>query len=255
MKRPALKATNRSKRREILEGLPEFASQCVSLSPEAVAHIQDLAQAGQEILFEAQLGALRDIHFGIYPYTSSSCCLAAFAPIGGGLFARRPDYVLGVMKAFSTCVGEGPFVTEMAGEEAKEVREIAGEYGAATGRPRRIGHFDAFASRYGLQIQGADEVALTKLDCLTSMDSLLICTHYEYKGKRVDQFPLNAVLEACRPVYQEMAGWSEDISAVRHFPDLPEAAQAYVREIERLVARPIRYISVGAERECLIDRG
>jgi adenylosuccinate synthase len=140
-------------------------------------------------------------------------------------------------------------------EVAGALREVANEYGASTGRPRRIGHFDAVASRYGAWLQGTTEIALTKLDSLTGMDPLLLCTHYDYEGQRLDCFPLNAVLERCRPVYEEMAGWHEDISGARRFEDLPSAARAYVEEIERLIERRIRYISVGAEREALIDRG
>jgi adenylosuccinate synthase len=159
------------------------------------------------------------------------------------------------MKAFSTAVGEGPFVTEMGREEASALREVANEYGAATGRPRRVGHFDALASHYGAQVQNATEIALTKLDCLTGRDPLLICTHYEFQGQAVTRFPLNPVLDRCRPAYKEMRGWRDDISSVRDFEALPEAARQYVLELERLIARPIRYVSVGAEREALIDRG
>jgi len=217
--------------------------------------LEEGARAGKKILFEAQLGTLRDLSFGIYPYTTSSCTLAAYAPIGGGLFGRPADRVVAVVKAFSTCVGEGPFVTLMERELADQLRESAKEYGAATGRPRTIGHFDALATRYGAQVQGATEIALTKLDSLTGMPSLKICTHYTHDGKVYDRFPLNAVLEEAAPVYEETAGWSEDISGVREFSALPEAAQKYVLRIEELVQCRIRYVSVGPEREALIDRG
>ena len=217
--------------------------------------LEHAALEKKKILFEAQLGALRDIHYGIYPYTSSSCSLSAFAPIGSGLFGYAPDRVIGVMKAFSTCVGEGPFVTEILDQaQAGALREIALEYGTATGRPRRIGHFDALASAYGAQVQGVTEIALTKLDTLTGRNTLLICTHYECQGRPVYHFPITAMLEHCRPVYKAMPAWQEDISDVRHFQNLPPAAQAYVLEIEHLVGRPIRYVSVGAKREALIDR-
>lgn len=214
-----------------------------------------LAEAGDKnILFEAQLGALRDVTYGAYPYTSSSTCLSSFAGIGGGLFGRPVGCVVGVMKAFSTLVGAAPFVTEMADEEADQLREIADEYGAATCRPRRIGHFDAVASRYGARIQAVDHLALTKLDSLTGREKLSICTHYEWRGQVLSDFPLNAVLEECRPVYQEMPGWREEISDVRRFEELPASAQSYVLAIERLVEKPIRYISVGPEREQMIVR-
>jgi len=217
--------------------------------------LEDGAKAGKKILFEAQLGTLRDLNFGIYPYTTSSCALAAYAPIGGGLFGHAVDEVVAVVKAFSTCVGEGPFVTRMEVDEGDELRETALEYGAATGRPRTIGHFDALATRYGVWAQGATAVALTKLDSLSGRKSLKICTDYLYRGEPVGRFPLNAVLDEAEPVYEEMPGWSEDITGVRTFADLPETARAYVLRIEELIGCPIPYVSVGPERDALILRG
>lgn len=217
--------------------------------------LEEGASQGKKILFEAQLGTLRDLNFGIYPFSTSSCTLAAFAPIGGGLFGHKPDRVIAVVKAFSTCVGEGPFVTLMEKEEANELREIAKEYGAATGRPRTIGHFDAVATRYGAWAQGTTDIALTKLDSLSGRKTLKICVDYSYRGKAVGRFPLNAVLDEAVPVYEEMPGWAEDIRGVRRFEDLPKAAQAYVLEIERQIDCPVRYVSVGPEREALITRG
>lgn len=240
---------------ETWDWLRTYGERVSPLVRDTSALLEDAAHASRTILMEAQLGALRDIYFGIYPYTTSSCALASFAPVGSGLFGWAPERVVGVMKAFSTCVGEGPFVTEQTGEAASQLREVAHEYGAATGRPRRIGHFDALASRYGVTVQGTTELALTKLDCLTGIDPLPICTHYEYHGQRLDRFPLEAVLERCQPVYEEMPGWTEDIAETRRFDDLPAAARGYVEEIERLVGCPIRYVSVGAHRESLIDRG
>ncbi len=217
--------------------------------------LEDAAKAGKNILFEAQLGTLRDLNFGIYPYTTSSCTLAAYAPIGGGLFGYPPTDVLAVVKAFSTCVGEGPFVTLMEEEEGNQLRESADEYGAATGRPRTIGHFDALATRYGAWAQGATNVVITKLDCLSGQKRLKICTHYDFHGEKIDRFPLNAVLDEATPVYEELPGWEEDITGVRQFEDLPENAQAYVKRIEELIECPVGYVSVGPEREALIVRG
>jgi len=216
--------------------------------------LEQAVKKGKKILFEAQLGTLRDLYFGIYPYTTSSCTLSAFAPIGGGLFGYPPDRVIAVVKAFSTCVGEGPFVTLMEKEEADQLREIAKEYGAATGRPRTIGHFDAVATKYGVKVQGATEIALTKLDSLTGKKILKICTHYKFENKMFDDFPINPILEKSEPVYIELPGWDEDISKVRRFEDLPQNAQNYVLEIEKRVSCPIKYISVGPEREALIMR-
>ena len=221
---------------------------------DTTALLAEAAQQGKRIMFEAQLGALRDVYFGIYPFTTSSCALAAFAPIGSGLFGYPPDQVVGVMKAFSTCVGAGPFVTEMDESEAGLLRETAHEYGAATGRPRRIGHFDAVASRFGAHVQGVTKLAMTKLDSLTGQRSLRICTAYRYDGVQFTTFPLNAVLESATPMYEEHAGWSEDVTGCRKFADLPAAAQRYVNRIEELVGKPIPYISVGPGREEMILR-
>ena len=241
---------------ETWEWVTTYGNRMKHLICDTTVLLEDAARENKRIVFEAQLGSLRDVYFGIYPYTTSSSALSAFAPIGGGLFGRAPDRVIGVMKAFATCVGEGPFVTEIQESNvAHELREVAEEYGASTGRPRRIGHFDALASRYGAYVQGATEIALTKLDSLSGRKTLLICTHYEVDGEPIEEFPINAVLERCRPVYEEMEGWQEDISHIRNFHELPKAAQAYVLEIERLISRPIRYVSVGAARDCLIDRG
>lgn len=216
--------------------------------------LEEGAAQGKTVLFEAQLGTLRDLNFGIYPFTTSSCTLAAYAPIGGGLFGHPVDEVVAVVKAFSTCVGEGPFVTTMEKDDADALREFAKEYGAATGRPRTIGHFDAVATCYGVWAQGATEVAVTKLDSLSGRKTLKICTHYMWNGKQYDRFPLNAVLEEAAPVYKEMPGWDEDITGVREFSALPETAQAYILEIEKAIACPVRFVSVGPEREALIVR-
>jgi adenylosuccinate synthase len=214
--------------------------------------LEDLAKQDKNILFEAQLGALRDIYYGIYPMTTSSPTIASYAPVGGGLFNHKVEETLGVMKAFSTCVGAGPFVTEIHNEEAEKKRELANEYGATTGRPRRIGHFDAVASKYGCMVQGATSVAITKLDTLSGWGTLKICTHYEINGDEINTFPLNHLQEKAKPIYIEMPGWEEDISKCRSFSELPVAAQNYVLKIEELVGCPIQYISVGPEREALI---
>ncbi len=210
---------------------------------------------GKSILLEAQLGALRDLDLGIYPYTSSSCTLAAYAPLGAGIPAKRLDNIIGIMKAYSSCVGGGPFVCEFSGEQAHELREAGGEYGAATGRPRRVGGFDVPASRYGVQIQGATEIAVTKLDVLSGLAKIPVCTAYELDGERIVTFPLEPVLERCTPVYVYMEGFSEDITGCRKFADLPVAAQKYVRYLEETVNCKITYVSVGADRDQIIYMG
>ena len=217
-------------------------------------YLHEANRAGKNIMFEAQLGALRDIDFGIYPYTSSSSTIAAYAPIGAGVPNLKLDKSIGIMKAYSTCVGEGPFTAEYFGEKAEKLRKAGGEYGAATGRPRRVGPFDVVASRYGIRCQGADEVALTKLDILSGHEELEICTAYELNGKRITEFPFPDALAKCTPVFEKVKGWNCDISACRTFEELPKAAQEYVELLEKLCECKITYISVGAERDEIIRR-
>ena len=212
------------------------------------------ASEGKSILFEAQLGALRDLDYGIYPYTTSSNAIASYAPVGSGLPTARLDEVIGVVKAYSTCVGEGPFVCEMFGDEAEKLREAGGEYGAKTGRPRRVGPIDLVATRYGVQVQGATAIALTKLDVLSDMDRIPVCVQYELNGERSDRFPFPAALDLARPVIETMEGWNCDISGARTWEDLPEAARRYVEFIEEQIGCHIRYVSVGAERDAYLVR-
>ena len=207
----------------------------------------------KSILFEAQLGALRDIDFGIYPYTSASTTLAAYAPIGAGIPFAKLDNSIGIMKAYSSCVGEGPFTCELFGEEAEALREAGGEYGAATGRPRRVGGFDVVASRYGTRMQGCSYVALTKLDVLSYMEKIPVCVAYEIDGRRVDVFPASIEeLNAAKPVYEYLPGFQCDISGCRSVDDLPKEALDYILYIEGVIECPIKYVSVGAERDAYI---
>lgn len=215
-------------------------------------YLNEAENAGKKILFEAQLGALRDIDFGIYPYTSSSSTIGAYAPIGAGIPNHKLTNSIGIMKAYSTCVGEGPFTCEMFGEEAERLRKAGGEYGAATGRPRRVGPFDVPASRYGVRMQGADELALTKLDVLSYLERIPVCVAYEIDGERTVDFPTGAALDAARPVVEYVEGWNCDISSCRKPEELPRAAQEYVRLLEQFVGCKIRYVSVGAEREAYV---
>jgi len=214
-------------------------------------------QRGEPILLEGQLGALRDPDHGIYPFSTSSSTLAGFAAVGAGIPPRAIGRVIAVTKAYSSCVGAGPFVAELGGAAADELRRRggdAGEYGATTGRPRRVGWFDAVATRYGCLVQGATEAALTNLDVLGYLDEIPICVAYETDGGRLASFPVTALLESARPVYETMPGWRRPISDVRRFGDLPAKAQAYVLRIEELIGVPIRRVSVGPHRDQLIER-
>lgn len=214
--------------------------------------LNDAHKAGKKIMFEAQLGALRDIDYGIVPYTSSSSTIAAYAPIGAGVPNLKLDKSIGIMKAYSSCVGAGPFTCEYFGEQAERLRELGGEYGAATGRPRRVGPFDVVASRYGIMCQGADEIALTKLDILDDYEEIEICTHYELHGKIIDDFPFTDVLDECKPVFEKVKGWHCDTTKCKTAGDLPKEAMDYIRLLERLCGCKIKYVSVGAERDACI---
>ncbi len=218
------------------------------------AYIRKAAREGKKILYEAQLGALRDIDFGIYPYTSSSSPLASYAPIGSGAPDIPVNRVIGIVKAYSSCVGEGPFTCEWFGKEAEELREAGGEYGAATGRPRRVGPIDIVATRYGVTAQGATEIALTKLDVLSYMKQIPICIEYEVDGERTGEFPFPARLAKAKPVFITMPGWGVDISHIRKYEDLPETARNYIEFVEQQLGCRISFVSVGPGREEIILR-
>ena len=218
------------------------------------AFLRAAQTADRRMLFEAQLGALRDLDFGIYPFTTSSNTTAAFAPVGAGLPGLTLTDVVGVVKAYSTCVGAGPFVCEMQGEAAEKLREAGAEYGAKTGRPRRVGPLDLVATRYGVQVQAATKLALTKLDVLGYLERIPVCTRYRIGGVETDVFPFPTELDAAEPVIEYLDGWGCDLSGVRRWEDLPRAAQAYVRCIEDAVGCPVSYVSVGPERGSIILR-
>ena len=218
------------------------------------AFLRDAQKAGKKILFEAQLGALRDLDYGIHPYTTSSNPIAAYAPVGCGMPNVKIDQVVGVVKAYSSCVGEGPFTCELFGEEADKLREAGFEYGAKTGRPRRVGPIDIVATRYGVLCQGATSIALTKLDVLSYMEKIPVCAHYEVNGRQTDEFPFPCLLDEAKPVTEYLEGWKCDISGIRRWEDLPKAARDYVEYVERRVGCHIGYVSVGPERDSIILR-
>ncbi|MBQ6680462.1 MAG: adenylosuccinate synthase [Lachnospiraceae bacterium] len=240
---------------EVKAWIREYGKKLLPFVEDTGRVLRKMRSSGKNILFEAQLGALRDLDFGIVPYTTSSNTLAAYAPVGAGLPDLKLDAVIGVAKAYSTCVGEGPFTAEMSGEEADALREAGAEYGAKTGRPRRVGALDLPATCYGVRMQGATALAVTKMDVLGYLEKIPVCTAYELDGVRTEEFPFPAVLPKAKPVIEYVEGWHCDLSGVRRFEDLPEAAKSYVRMVEVSTDCPVRYISVGAEREALIVRG
>jgi len=208
------------------------------------------------ILLEGQLGALRDPDFGIYPYSTSSSTLSFYGPIGAAL-PHPVDEVWAVTKAYSSSVGAGPFVTEIFDEEAQELRKRggdAGEYGATTGRPRRMGWFDAIATRYGCQVQGATHVAITNLDVLGYLNEIKICVAYETDGKIREYFPNITRLEHSKPIYESMPGWNCDVSQIKDYNDLPQACKDYIDKIEQLIQVPIVMVSNGPKREQILMR-
>ena len=217
--------------------------------------LHDALKEQKKILVEGQLGALRDPDHGIYPYPTSSSTLAGFAAVGAGIPPHAITQVVAVTKAYSSCVGAGPFVSEIFDREAENLRERggdAGEYGATTGRPRRMGWFDAVATRYGCRMQGATAVALTVLDVLGYLDEIPVCTAYEIDGEKTHRFPVPALLDRATPVLEMMPGWRRDISSVRRFSDLPTNAQNYVLQIEAWLEVPVKWVSVGPRREDII---
>ncbi|MDA0119174.1 adenylosuccinate synthase [Vibrio sp. T11.5] len=203
----------------------------------------------QTLLFEAQLGAGRDLVYGEYPWTTSSNVVSMYAGIGSGLPALRPERVIAVAKAFSSSVGTGTLITAM--EEQDAFRELAGEFGATTGRPRDMGYFDAVATKNGVELQAATEIALTKVDCLTGLKDLKICVGYEGEHSENPIWPQTAALA---PIYETMESWSEDITGCRKFEQLPIAAKHYVLRIEQLMGVPVKMVSVGPGREQMIMR-
>jgi adenylosuccinate synthase len=239
---------------ELEEWLEKYAYRIKPFITDTGKLLREAQEAGKKVMFEAQLGSLRDLDFGIVPYTTSSNTTAAYAPIGSGCPSVKIDDIIGVVKAYSTCVGEGPFVCEWFGEEAEKLREAGGEYGAKTGRPRRVGPIDIVATRYGVQVQAATCIALTKLDVLSYMRAIPVCTHYELNGSKTDEFPFPTALAEAKPVIEYMEGWASDISACRRFEDLPVQAREYVEFIEKSIGCPIKYVSVGPERDSIIIR-
>ena len=239
---------------EIMAWIDDFGAKIRPYVRDTGAFLRQTQAEGKSILFEAQLGALRDLDYGIYPYTTSSNTLACFAPVGSGLPTARIDEVVGVVKAYSSCVGEGPFPCEWFGEEAEKLREAGAEYGAKTGRPRRVGPIDIVATRYGVQMQSATNIALTKLDVLSYMDKIPVCTRYEINGEQTDEFPFPTLQNIAKPVIEYLDGWMCDISKITEWDKLPAAAQRYVEYVEQAIGCHIGYVSVGPERDSIILR-
>jgi len=242
---------------QVLATLVEYGKQLAPYVADTFDFLYQAVKEDKTILLEGQLGSLKDPDFGIYPYTTSSHTVAGFGAIGAGIPPHKITEITAVVKAYSSAVGAGPFVSEIFDEEASVMRNNggdAGEYGATTGRPRRMGWFDAVATRYGCRVQGATEVALTVLDALGYLDEIKLCTGYKIDGAVIDTFPANADLEKAVPVLETMKGWKCDIRGIREFSELPEACQDYVNRIEQLIGFPITIVTNGPRREDVMHR-
>ena len=243
---------------DIMKTLMEYRDMVEPYVCDVALFLDEAIKAGKNILLEGQLGALKDTDHGIYPMVTSSSTLAAYGAIGAGVPPYEIKEILTVVKAYSSAVGGGAFVSEILDEtEAEELRKRGGdggEYGATTGRPRRVGWFDAVATKYGCMTQGTTEVAFTVLDPLGYLDEIPVCVGYEIDGEVTTRFPSTAKLEKAKPVLKKLPGWKCDITGIRNFEDLPAEAQNYVDEIEKMIGFPITYGSNGPGREDIIKR-
>ena len=243
---------------DIMKTLMEYRDMVEPYVCDVALFLDEAIKAGKNILLEGQLGALKDTDHGIYPMVTSSSTLAAYGDIGAGVPPYEIKEILTVVKAYSSAVGGGAFVSEILDEtEAEELRKRGGdggEYGATTGRPRRVGWFDAVATKYGCMTQGTTEVAFTVLDPLGYLDEIPVCVGYEIDGEVTTRFPSTAKLEKAKPVLKKLPGWKCDITGIRNFEDLPAEAQNYVDEIEKMIGFPITYVSNGPGREDIIKR-
>ena len=242
---------------EIFETMTAYAARLRPMAADTALYLQRAIADGKKVLLEAQLGAMRDPDNGIYPYVTSSSPIAGFGCVGAGIPPRSIEQIVAVVKAYSSCVGAGSFVTELFGDEAQELRDRGGdrgEYGATTGRPRRVGWLDLVATRYGVRMQGATHVALTLIDALGYLDKIPVCTGYEIDGTVVGEFPSTPSLDRAKPVYTVLDGWKCDIRGAKRWEDLPENARRYVEFIENAVGVRIAYLSTGPRREDIIYR-
>ena len=241
----------------IFEELVAQRDQIAPYVGNATLFVKEALAQGREVLLEAQLGSMKDPDFGIYPFTTSSHTLAAYGCIGVGIAPQDIGSIVAVTKAYSSAVGAGDFVSELFGEEAEELRRRggdAGEYGATTGRPRRVGWFDAVATRYGCMVQGATEVALTAVDCLGYLDKIKVCTGYEIDGRVTRDFPVTPLLDRAKPVYTTLPGWRCDIRGETDYSRLPAEVKGYVDFLEGEIGVPITLVSTGPGRHEIARR-
>ena len=241
----------------LLEELHSYRDMIKPFVCDTSAFLYNALKEGKTILLEGQLGSLKDPDHGIYPMVTSSSTLAGYGAVGAGIPPYEIKKIVTVSKAYSSAVGAGAFVSEIFGDEADELRRRGGdggEFGATTGRPRRMGWYDCVASKYGCRLQGATDVALTVLDVLGYLDEIPVCTGYEINGEVTTEFPTTALLEKAKPVYEKLPGWKCDIRGIQKYEDLPENCRKYIEFIEKHIGFPITMVSNGPGREDIIYR-
>lgn len=240
---------------EVDQEIKPYVAKIAELCINSTKLIKDSIDKNDDILLEGQLGSLRDPDHGIFPFTTSSSTLAGYATIGAGIPPCAIDEIIAVTKAYSSCVGAGPFTSEVFGDLASSMREKGGdkgEYGATTGRPRRMGWYDAVATRYGCQVQGATSLALTNIDCLSGMEEIMVCDSYAIDGEKADDFPMGKKLDRARPVLKAMKGWKKNIRGITNMNELPKETLEYIDYIEKSAGVKIKYLSTGPKRKDII---
>jgi adenylosuccinate synthase len=235
---------------ELIEENLELVSKIKPMITDVSMLLSQAIHDGKKILLEGAQGTLLDVDHGTYPFVTSSNPVSAGACVGAGIGPTKIDEIIGVIKAYTTRVGEGPFPTELKGEEGDQIREMGKEYGATTGRPRRCGWFDLVIARYSARINGLTNFVITKLDVLDSLKTIKVCVGYKFKDQVFKEFPAQlAILEDCEPIYEEFPGWQQETSDINDYAELPEAARSYIEFIESQVGVPVKMISVGPMRK------
>ncbi|MBQ9869542.1 MAG: adenylosuccinate synthase [Ruminococcus sp.] len=242
---------------ELFNTLMEYKEMLAPYVCDVSAYLWNALKEGKNVLLEGQLGSLKDPDHGIYPMVTSSSTLAAYGAIGAGIPPYEIKTIVTVVKAYSSAVGAGAFVSEIFGDEAEELRKRGGdggEYGATTHRPRRMGWFDCVATKYGCRIQGTTDVAFTVIDVLGYLDKIPVCTGYEYNGEIIKDFPTTQILEKCKPVLEVLDGWKTDIRGIKNYDELPENCKKYIDFVEQQIGFPITMVSNGPSRDDIIYR-
>ncbi len=234
---------------EILDEYYEYGQFFAKYVCDTSVVLNDAIEAGRRVLFEGAQGVMLDIDQGTYPFVTSSNPIAGGVTIGSGVGPSKINQIVGVSKAYTTRVGDGPFPTEITDEIGDKIREVGNEYGTTTGRPRRVGWFDSVVVRHARRVSGITDLSLNSIDVLTGIDTLKICTAYKYRGEIIEEFPASLkVLSECEPVYEELPGWTEDITGARSFNELPDNARHYIERVSQLTNIPISIFSVGPDR-------